>query len=428
MMLVGTYSVPATAPPVEIAVDLRGSSATVALGRGHAASTPVHVTLHGTRIQFTFPGGLEFDGVLGRTGTVRHGAVKGTFRLRRGVSRALGRFGLYRSDGGEVVTVDQATGFPQWLVELPGGAVHGIGSTGTVGRLLGETAGDGTVAADAGGLTWHDTRYARVRLRQREIRVGALAATLTLPPGPGPFPAVAMVHGSGPNTREEFQTFAAYCASLGIAVLADDKRGIGQSLGRYPGEAATASTLDVLARDAQSEVRYLARLPQVDPKRVGLLGDSQAGWIIALAASREPAARWAVSLAGPTTTVGESDYWGSLAGRSQTPPTASRAEMLKQVRALGPSGFDPRPYLAKLAIPALWIFGDDDRNIPTDLSIERLQALQEGRELSWVVIHSTHALLELPNGLYSSLPQSHGFAPGLYPAVGGWLRSHGIVR
>jgi len=66
-------------------------------------------------------------------------------------------------------------------------------------------------------------------------------------------------------------------------VLADDKRGVGQSTGAYPGERASAATLDVLARDAQREVRYLASQPKIDGSRVGLLGDSQAGWIIALA-------------------------------------------------------------------------------------------------------------------------------------------------
>jgi cephalosporin-C deacetylase-like acetyl esterase len=69
---------------------------------------------------------------------------------------------------------------------------------------------------------------------------------------------------------------------------------VGQSTGVYPGERAIPSTIDLLARDAQAEVRYLASLPEVDPARVGLLGDSQAGWIIALAAARERAVRWAV--------------------------------------------------------------------------------------------------------------------------------------
>jgi dienelactone hydrolase len=423
MILVGTYAVPANATPVQISVDLRGSRATVALGRGHASSTDVHVTLRGTRIRFTFPGGLVFDGTT-RGGTVRHGNVRGRFTLRPGVSKVLQLFGLYRSAGGDVVTVNQATGFAPWLVELPSGSVHGIGAKLTVGERLGDTSGNGMLAVDRKGLTWQGTRYARVATRQREVRVGDLAATLTLPPGKGPFPAVAMVHGSGPNTREEFQSFAAYCASQGVAVLADDKRGIGQSLGRYPGERASESTLNVLARDAQAEVRYLAKLPEIDAQRVGLLGYSQAGWIIALAAAGEPAVKFGVALAGPTTSVGETDFFGGLAGKSTSPPGGTRAQMLQQVRVNGPSGYDPRADLAKVHVPMLWVFGDDDRNVPTELSVERLEALKAGHDFTWTVLHSTHALLELPDGLYSSLPRSRGFVPGFYDAIGDWLRAH----
>jgi hypothetical protein len=39
----------------------------------------------------------------------------------------------------------------------------------------------------------------------------------------------------------------------------------------------------------------------------------------------------------------------------------------------------------------------------------------------------THALLELPTGLYASLPSSLGFAAGLFPAIGDWLRRHDLA-
>src|SRR5438876_859883 len=120
---------------------------------------------------------------------------------------------------------------------------HGLnGSRTTVGTLLGDTAGDGTLTVDRTGLTWAhggvSVRYARVALRQKEVRVGAIAGTLTLPPGAGPFAAAVMVHGSDPAGREEFQTFAAYLESVGVAVLAADKHGIGQSGGASPGSRA----------------------------------------------------------------------------------------------------------------------------------------------------------------------------------------------
>jgi pimeloyl-ACP methyl ester carboxylesterase len=428
---VGAFRLPAGADAVELHVRLGATRGVVSMGYGHPARSEVVVRTRGSHVRFALPGAVVFDGVVkGRTitGSVIQGRVRGTFRLARGTSRTLSLYGLYRSAaGGADVTIVRAHGFTPWLVELPAGRVHGIGPSLSVGTRLGDTSGNGRLDVDARGLRWNGVRYDRVALRQREVRIGAIAGTLTLPPGAGPFPAVAMVHGSGPNTREEFQVFAAYCASLGIAVLADDKRGVGQSTGVYPGEAARETTIDVLARDAQAEVRFLASLPEIDRSRIGLLGDSQAGWIIALAAAREPLVRWAVPLVGPTVSVDESDTWGALAGKGQALPSGTRPAMLAQVRALGAGGFDPRPQLAALDIPVFWVFGDDDRNVPTELCVEALEQLRAGHDFTWVVLPVQHSLLLLPDGLLSSLPRSPGFAPGLYPAIGSWLRSRGVV-
>jgi pimeloyl-ACP methyl ester carboxylesterase len=430
----GTYAVPAATDPVAISVQVNGHTASVAFGGGHAVSTTVAIGRHGTRVRFSFPGlpsNVVFDGSVKRnvwSGTVRQGKLRGSFSLRRGASRILPLLGLYRGPAGTGLTIVQPlAGLSPWIVELPSGATHGIGASLSVGDKLGDTSGNGKIAADATGFTWNATQYTRVVLRQREVRVGVDAATLTLPPGTGPFPAAAMVHGSGAQTRSEFQVFAAYLELRGVAVLADDKRGVGQSLGSYPGDLATDSTIEVLARDAQLEARFLARLPHIDPKRVGLLGDSQAGWIIAYAAAHEPAVRWAVPIVGPTVTVGQSDFWAGLAGQSESPPSGSQSEMLKQTRVAGSSGFDPRPWLAKLAIPVFWTFGADDRNVPTVLCVEALEALKPGHDFSWVVLPTTHTPIVLPTGLLSSLPQSPGFHPDFFPAIGAWLRSRGIT-
>lgn len=415
-----------------ISLELTAGRATVALGPGHMGRTPLRASSRGGRVRFTLPGGVAFDGRRkGRAlvGTVRQGSLRGTFRVTPGTSRVLPALGLYRAADGAAIAIVQATGLPAWLVELPSGDIHGLNAKlTTVGPRVGSTSGAGTLAVTPTRITWKQAdgarQYTRVRVHQREVRVGVDAATLTVPDGLGPFPAVVMTHGSGPQSREEFQVFAAFCELLGIAVIADDKRGIGQSRGMYPGERAVPSTIDVLARDAQAEARYLAQLPNVDRSRIGLMGDSQAGWIIALAAAREPAVRWAVPLVGPTTTVDEADAWGDLAGQGQGPKSGTDAEMLAQVRAGGRGGFDPVPYLRKLSIPVRWVFADDDRNVPTQLCIERLQPLQAGHDFTWTTIHATHSLLELPSGLNSDLPRSRGFGSTLFPSIAAWLTEH----
>jgi dienelactone hydrolase len=432
----GSFRLPAAAEQVAISLELTPGRATVALGPGHMGRTSVPVTSRGGRVRFTLPGGVAFDGRRkGRAlvGTVRQGSLRGSFRVAPGTSRVLPALGLYRAADGAAVAIVQATGLPTWLVELPSGNIHGLNARlTTVGGRLGSTSGDGTLSVAPTRLTWTHAskgkRYTRVRLHQREVRVGVDAATLSLPDGPGPFPAVVMTHGSGPQSREEFQVFAAFCELLGIAVIADDKRGIGQSRGTYPGERAVPSTIDVLARDAQAEARFLASLPNVDRSRIGLMGDSQAGWIIALAAARERAFRWAVPLVGPTTTVDETDAWADLAGQGQSPKSGTDAEMLAQVRSTGRGGFDPVPSLRKLSIPMHWVFADDDRNVPTQLCVERLQQLQSGHDFTWSTIHATHTLLELPSGLNADVPRSRGFASTLFPSVAAWLAERKIVR
>jgi len=429
----GGYALPASAARVAIAIQPHGHKATVSLGPGHSGATNVRLRLHGKHVQFRFPGlphDLVFVGTLRRgrmSGTVRQGSLRGRFSLRRGRARIVSLLGVYRSGSGDGAAVLEADGLPPFLVELPSGRTHGIGNSLTVGHLLGDKSGNGSLAIDAAGFSWKGRHFTRVPLRQRELRLGPIAATLSLPRGRGPFPAVAMVHGSGPRTRDEFDIFSAYLGLYGFAVLADDKRGTGESGGGYPGDG-TAGAFSRLARDAQGEANFLARLPGIDPARVGLVGDSQAGWILPLAARRDRAVRWGLLNSGPTTTVGETDYWGQLAGESLTQPSGTWEQMLAEVEAAGPSGFDPIPDLRRLSIPVHWMYGSDDRNIPTSLCLKRLHALSPGHDYSWNVFPTTHTPLILPNGLLSSLPRSPGLEPQFLPAIGAWLRHEAILR
>ena len=137
---------------------------------------------------------------------------------------------------------------------------------------------------------------------------------------------------------------------------------------------------------------------------------------------------WAVLNSGPTTTVGETDYWGQLAGQSESPPSGTRVAMLAQVRASGPSGFDPVPALRSLTIPVLWMYGSDDRNVPTELCVDRLRTLRTGHDFQWIVLPTAHTPLVLPTGLLSSLPRSPGFDPRFFPGVDSWLRARGITH
>src|SRR5207245_9438873 len=104
------------------------------LGSGHSGATEVALGAHGTRVRFTFPGlpqNVVFDGsVRGArlTGTVRQGVLRGTFALRRRVSRIVSLLGVYRSSVGAAAAVLAADGLAPLLIEFPSGVAHGIGA------------------------------------------------------------------------------------------------------------------------------------------------------------------------------------------------------------------------------------------------------------------------------------------------------------
>jgi dienelactone hydrolase len=211
-----------------------------------------------------------------------------------------------------------------------------------------------------------------------------LSYALDLPAGPGPFPALVFGHGSGRSTKQEAAPLAGRLSARGYAVLRYDKRGVGLSGGTYEGVGVGNSErmIAALAGDMAAGAAFLASRPEIDRRRIGLIGGSQAGWIIPEAAARGGA--WCmVMMSGPTVSVGEEIFYSSLAEGTATP-----FEELSRQLALfaGPRGFDPRPTLRRLDVEGFWILGAEDRSIPVRETVAILEDLQAaGRPYRWVV-------------------------------------------
>jgi uncharacterized protein len=127
-----------------------------------------------------------------------------------------------------------------------------------------------------------------------------LAGTLTIPTGKGPFPAVVLITGSGPQDRDEslmghkpFLVLSDYLTRQGIAVLRVDDRGVAKSTGDF----ATATTAD-FATDTEAGIAYLKTRPEVDAKKIGLIGHSEGGVIAPMIAARNRDVAFIVMLAG----------------------------------------------------------------------------------------------------------------------------------
>src|SRR5215203_4926059 len=192
-----------------------------------------------------------------------------------------------------------------------------------------------------------------------------LAFTLDLPPGKGPFPAIVAGHGSGKTTRAQLAWLATHFVQMGFAVLRFDKRGVGESTGEYVfvGARDSPEVFPQLASDIAAGARFLRTRPEIDPRRIGLAGASQAGWILPHAARELGDAAFLVLYSGPVCTVGEEMYYSDLAENTTRP----LAEVFALMPAFtGPHGYDPVPVLRTLHTPALWLLGTADRSIPID--------------------------------------------------------------
>jgi dienelactone hydrolase len=345
--------------------------------------------------------------------------------------------GSVRLYSGSLAVVDDPYGPPR-LVDLAGGRMHALYTAGR-GFTLGSgfatpTPTRGRAVFDARGATIAGRRVALLPLRSMPVRFrsgGAiLAGTLFVPPGKGRRAAVAYVTGSGPTTREYLPELQALLLHNGVAVLAYDKRGIGASGGYYPGDSPTEPAIDQLARDAAAAARFLAGRAEVAPARNGLAGHSQAGWIMPLAAMREPAIRFLVSFSGPAVTADENDLYQTLAGEGDRPQRMTNAAIDARVEQAGPGGVDPVPWIGALRIPALWLYGGLDHVVPPRLSSKRLVALaaEPGRDFTvWTFPRGNHALVETKTGLTSEMLRSDRYARGMFPRVGAWLRAHGLT-
>ena len=199
-----------------------------------------------------------------------------------------------------------------------------------------------------------------------------------------PYAAIVLVHGSGQETR--MLKMASLLADSGIAVFTYDKRGVGKSGGVYAGpEVGTnnidSSNLNLLALDASVASNILlAHLP-AHHGPLGLMGFSQAGWIIPLAATKNHEVSFMILFSGPViTTLEQLRFQFYTRGNSRFWDTHTEAEAREHIRndpdRYQFAGTDPRDALARLPIPGLWLFGGKDIQIPVHLSIEHLDALK----------------------------------------------------
>ena len=199
-----------------------------------------------------------------------------------------------------------------------------------------------------------------------------------------PFAAVVIVHGSDPVKRE--MEFAKRLAKEGIAVLTYDKRGVGESGGIYVGPSVGTNNIDttnlnLLSSDANAAVNTFRTYLKDKKIPIGLVGYSQAGWIIPITASKNPQIEFMVLFSCPTITTleqlrfqfytnGNNKFWENHTDADAREHTKNDPDKYQFVAT------DPKKSLNTLSIPGLWLFGEKDIQIPVKMCIEELNTFK----------------------------------------------------
>jgi dipeptidyl aminopeptidase/acylaminoacyl peptidase len=214
--------------------------------------------------------------------------------------------------------------------------------------------------------------------------------------GPAKKPAIVYVHGGPPRQMLLGWHYGDYyanayamnqwLASKGYVVLAVNYRlGIGYGFEFHrPPRAGSQGASEY--QDVKAAGEYLAKLPQVDPKRVGIYGGSYGGFLTALALGKD-SALFAVGV----DIHGVHDYTGRFNPKA---PDAKEAEK---------AGIESSPitYVSSWKSPVLLIHGDDDRNVRFSSTVDLVQRLTKaGVPFEEIVIpDDTHHFLRHANWL-----------------------------
>lgn len=301
-----------------------------------------------------------------------------------------------------------------------------------------------------------------------------LGGTFTRPLRGGPLPAVLLIPGSGPHDRDEtiaghkpFRVLAEYLTGRGIAVLRMDDRGVGVSTGDF----AKATTQD-LASDTEAGLRYLLTRPDVDPKRVGLIGHGEGAIIAPMVALKLPQVAFLVLLAAPAV-PGEQVLLAQREHAEQAahmPPAQiaedqkiatmlfdmvregkSRHDLKRALSKLPDSevadlwsnqltrleapwlhfflSYDPEPALEKIKCPVLALEGEKDMDVVPGQNVPALKAAlaRGGNQNATVeVLPGLNYLFQTADtGLpleYPALPET--MSPAALEAIGAWITKH----
>ena len=266
-----------------------------------------------------------------------------------------------------------------------------------------------------------------------------------------------MVPGSGPSDRHNdvfFPPIREHLVASGFAVASFDKRGVGGSSGDW-----LAAGIGDQADDTLAALAAMRQREELGAVPIGLYGHSQGGWVVLEAAGRKPGIAFVVTSSGPGVSPADQERHAATDGLQRAGLSPSEvvaaltdyATMLQSIRdgasyedfsreiaqegrrrerfdllsqvAFVPDGpelwdfarlildYDPRPAMRRIGVPALALFGAEDRSVPVEESVRTYR--HEMRDVT------VHVFADADHRCQLGDPPR--IAPGYLEALTGWL-------